>query len=231
MRVELSKFAVSNLDMLERVVAETIKESEQAQDPIYISDFLLGGAGDIAAKLMNELREDTREMYTLHCLRDEWGNVPQEGDIVKRRFKRQLIKDGVPLSSKKERQWMAWGTYDEMMNKYKDYVVDERGCIKCTYADAEYFLMQNGIHSKSNIPISQHTIPAINKESGEPLKRDELSKSPAKAENGDYLHVWYWRFKEVETTAYPYDKLELRKKDDKPKRGHTPKPKETSVSI
>jgi hypothetical protein len=88
----------------------------------------------------------------------------------------------------------------------KTFIVDDKGCITVNAKDAQDFLRLFGVHSGTGYAISPHVV--------------EHSADPAKAPDGSYKHVWYYRFKECESTIYPYKKLDKPAKPEAPKRGY-----------
>ena len=213
MRVKPTLFnGMRSQDLIDSAIIENMRDMRENNDPIFLSDLLIYKMASPAEPLLKALRDESDDVYFLHCLRDEWGNIPKEGDIVERRDKRELVRDGRPVTSQDEHMWRINGEWEDRMLKIKRFTVDDRGCIKCNADDAQFFLRQFGLHSATGHRISQHTM--------------EHSEDIADCPDGTKKHVWYWRFKECEKTIYPYDKLEMRPKDEAPKRGYSPKSKE-----
>lgn len=135
--------------------------------------------------------------------RDEWGNIPQPGDVVTRRIPiNRKNRDSQPTTSREYNAARVRGSFSTEFEQMIEYPVDEKGCIECTFSDAGYFLFNWGIHHKTNRGM---------------CNKRELSTEPCKAPNGNMLHVHYWRYSEVD--AADYEALEPRKKDDTKKRG------------
>ena len=183
MRIDLSRFRVRASEQ-RRAVDNMIEELRRNDDVAYISDAIISdGACEL---LMAELRRDQTPKYKLKVLCDEWGQMVKPGDIVRRRYSNPLTIDGKLITSTTINHWMRQGIYDEKMYYYKNYIVDEKGCITCTCEDAEIFLMTWGVHGISDYKISSHV-----DEHSEPIKTKDGFKS-----------VHYWRYKEVDAEMY-----------------------------
>ena len=208
MRVDPTIFTgLRGQELIDRTVDGVVMDSAQNDDPVFISDLIAYKEGMPAEPLLRHLREEPDEIYVLHCLRDEWGNVPQPGDEVKLKRMRDLVRDGKPITSHQEQLWKMQGIYEQKMYRVKKFKVDDKGCIRCNYADAELFLRLWGVHSITKQRISQHTM--------------EHSAEPADCPDGTKKHVWYWRFKEIEKTGYPYESLSKPEKPAGNKRGYS----------
>ena len=207
MRVDPTMFSgIRGQELIDRAVDGVLMESTQASDPVYISDLISYKEGMACEPLLSQLREELDEIYLLHCIRDEWGNIPQPGDTVEIKRRRDMVRNGKPLTSHEENLWKMQGIYDQKMYRTKQLKVDEKGCIRCNYADAELLLRIYGVHSGTGQRISHHAM--------------EHSEDPARCPDGSMKHVWYWRFKEIEKEIYPYEKLSTPEKPQGEKRGH-----------
>lgn len=188
MRVDLSRIGVRQHKELEAAISAILREAEK--DPIYLSDLLV--AHQQAEPLLMVLRKDPNRKYTIYQARDEWGNPPQPGMIVRRKFKhplnQQIGPDTVPIPSSELNSWKRAGIYDQKRYYYEDYTLDAKGCFKVSAADAEYFLTQFGLHGISGMPLSYHAV--------------EHSTEPVTAPDGQKYHVWYWRMKEMSKEMY-----------------------------
>lgn len=160
-------------------------------DNIFLSDVILrGGAEGVFVARELENQERTRLMsgrkpmtWKIKVLKDEWGNVPQPGDIVKKKTAKPPKKpNGKYYTSDERNMSMVAGTYEQDFFDVREYEVDEKGCIECSFTDAGYFIKMFGVHARSGRPINT---------------RRELSTEPVKSPNGGMLHVHYWRYKEV----------------------------------
>jgi hypothetical protein len=204
-----------NYRALDAAVDAMIQEADEAKDVLYLSDLLVDmDTAGMAEPLLVVLRDDPTKKYTLHFMRDEWGNQMRPGDVVRRKFKRPLTRkvngQHITIPSTELNQWKRSGIYDQKRFYHEEYTLDERGCVKVSAADLEYFLTQWGVHSFSGSPISYHAM--------------EHSEDDAPAPNGDRLHVWYWRCKEVTKDQYKnLPKLSPRG-DGELRRGIDPKP-------
>ena len=186
MRVDLSKFiGVPNHKVMDALIDDTLRQAET--DPIYFSDLLVNPNESMT--LMLALLEDEQPRYRLKVLCNEYGEQVKPGDIVKRKMKRPLVRNGVPTPTATLNAWKAQGIYDMKRYTYRDYIVDDKGCITVPAKDAEYFLGRHGIHSISGMRIS-------------PYVQD---KSPTKTKDpsdGQKKHVHYWRYKEMTPEMY-----------------------------
>jgi hypothetical protein len=183
-------------------------------DPPFLSDLILGqkhGSLPVMEALGERYQQD-RDMrsesewfrWKIHCFKDEWGNVPQPGDIVKRRIQLPLQhKPGKPVTSGQLSMDKADGTYEEKWIRWKNYKVDKKGCISCEFQDAVWFLICWGIHPDSKAIISMH--------------KREHSGDPQIAPNEQKIHAWYWRCKEAHKDYY--DKLPIIEPSKEKKRG------------
>lgn len=198
-RIELIKKQLAGLDK---------------NDPVYLSDCLvrqndlgtdvLCAVGELDSEAVNARQVGYR--WKLKVIRDEWGNVPMPGDIVEMvRPKNRKNRDHQPVSPDVINAAMADGSYATQYEIRRQYVVDEKGCIECIFEDAVDFLRDYGIHSVTGYAL--------------PHGKPEHSTEPCRAPDGSMLHVWYWRYKEVD--AHQYSQLKKIKVDDpaQPKRG------------
>jgi len=166
----------------------------------YLSDFLseCTSWGGMPLQYIGEAEDEKTKygdgspmMFTLQVFFDEWGHKYQPGDFVTR-----LVPNGKwrNATSQDESAAKRNGTYDKKYKNILKFKVDERGCIKCPFQSAVYFLNQYGVHSYSKEPLT---------------KKQEFSTEPLRVSPLDtqMLHVRYWRFQEV--TEEQYQKLPL----------------------
>lgn len=166
------------------------------KDPPYLTDILLqwknGGLFVLEALAKWDKRYNRTEkemLWTLRVTRDDWGNPAHEGMIVKRKIHRERkTPDGSMVGSNDLTIDRQRGVYDQKWTDTREFKLDKKGCFKCTYHDAVYFLRTYGINERSGTPISYHTTP----HTGDPVK----------APNGDMIHVWYHRYSEVDNEMY-----------------------------
>lgn len=204
MRVKLSRLAgAANYIALDAIIADIKRESKD--DPIYVSDLLADW--QMSEPLSAAIRDDPTPRHYLLVMRDEWGNVPNPGEIARRRYKKSLKMHGMPIPPRVLNTWKRNGTYDENRYYYTDHVIDEKGCIKVSAGDAEYFLKNFGVHGESKFPLTSH------EEIG-----PEIAATDKKNLSGQKLNTWYWRYKEIE--AKDYHNLPKRKMSTEPKRGN-----------
>ena len=196
MRVDVTLLNNKTLEDRDVVIRDWLTAAEAESDPLFISDLMIDDRGEM---VLQELREDPNPKYILQVLRDEWGQPVQPGDIVRRKFKKPLTRHGKLIPVKQLKQWKRSGRYEQERYTFRDYVVDEKGCIIVTAEDAEWFMKCFGVHSVSGAPISYHY--------------QETSESPVKRPDGSMKTVWYWRYQELERAQY--DALPTLKKDNR----------------
>lgn len=162
-------------------------------DPPYLSDLIVSDDDAITVALSDMEQEAMRTRrdgltWRLLVIRDEWGNVPQPGEAIDRIIPiNRKTRDGKPVSAKDINRAMVDGSYSKKYEDNRSYTIDEKGCISCSFSDAVYFLKHWGIHGKTRTGITYHP---------------EHSQEPCIAPNGQKLHVWYWRFAEVDNAEY-----------------------------
>jgi hypothetical protein len=192
-----------------------ISNIEDSNDVPYLSDILIRGGG-VGQPVLEELEAmeseaimsrdaDSLMKWKLKVIRDEWGNPPRPGDKVIKINKLPLNKRGKSLPPDELNLAMLDGSYAKRFEKHVPYTIDEKGCIECSFTDAGYFLIHHGIHGKTERTMNT---------------KEEHSTEPVDAPNGSKIHVWYWRFMEVD--AEDYKNLPKLKKTDEPKRGLDP---------
>jgi len=201
----------SNQDEIDSL-GEHIMEECAKDEPPFLSDLILnidkGGQAIMIALGEREVREaqmsdPDRFRWKIQVLCDEWGNKPQQGDVVTRVANKNLYKRaGIPTSSKEISRSKIDGSYSKRFEDRYDYVVDDKGCVECGFTAAGYFLNVYGVHAVTKYSLTT---------------KPELSGGPSKAPNGDMIHVHYWRYKEMDAAAY--EALSEIEKSDDPKRG------------
>lgn len=165
-------------------------------NPPYLSDIRLrldeGGQPLLIALEEQEKREmrpgGKPFMWKILVRRDEWGNVPQPGEKVVRTIPvNRKNRDHQPVKSQQYNAAMVRGSFEDEYEVKNEYVVDDKGCIECSFTDAGYFLFNWGIHHKTNRGMCD---------------KRELSTEPCKAPSGNMMHVHYWRYSEVDHIDY-----------------------------
>lgn len=142
----------------------------------------------LAEQEQNAVRGGQQFKWKIQVRRDEWGNVPGPGDVVVRTMPKNLKdRKSSPTPSGEINAAIIDGSFAERFEDRYEYVVDEKGCITCTFTDAGYFLQNWGVHFRTNRGLSG---------------RPEYSKEPCKAPSGGMLHVHYWRYAEVPAADY-----------------------------
>lgn len=135
--------------------------------------------------------------WKIQVLRDEWGNVPQPGEVVNRVLPiNRKNRKSHPVPGRVLNAARMDGSFAEKFEQRVEYVVDPKGCIECTFNDATYFLFNWGVHFRTGYGM---------------CGKDQHSQEPVKSPNGQTLHVWYWRYTEV--PADRYEKLPERVAD------------------
>jgi len=205
---------ISEIEKKSKMVDEIVAGCEPG-DPIYLSDCIVRGGADGAIVLMSLAEQEefaksemlTPMMWRLLVIRDEWDNVPNPGDIVYKVTMKPLKKGSgnatKAISSGARNLAKMDGSYSEQFETRRPYIVDEKGCILCSFTDAGYFLHTRGMHSKSNRPMTTQKSP---------------SAEPVLAPDGKMHLVHYYLYKEI--TAEAYEKLPNRPISKKPKKGY-----------
>jgi len=159
-----------------------------------------------------------QRMWTIQILQDEWGNKPKPGDVYLREVNKQF-RDiaGRKLTGSAINDAKRRGTFRRDFVDVREYVIDERGCISCSFDDAGWMLSEYGVR------YDDHGIAICG--------RRELSGGPCKAPDGSMKHVHYWRY--CEAPPWVYESLPKLNKDGEPKRARSSKPKtdEQSTSL
>ena len=186
---------------------QEILASSMPDDPVLISDCLAnmhGGGGTVIKYLSqkdneNLLRNLPRYQYTIEVLFDEWGNVPNPGDMVVRTHKQPLqYERGKPIPGSELSMMIRDGSYDENLLFHTEFIVDKKGCITCGLHDAIHFLNLWGIHCNTNKPLTS---------------KKPTSTEPVLRGDGQRLHVHYHRYKEADKHRYSH--LPKREKTNK----------------
>lgn len=184
----------------------------KADDPPYLSDIFvnLNDGGQTALIALEEQEKSQRMrsggqpfVWKILVRRDEWGNAPAPGEKVVRRIAiNRKNLDHQPIRSTEINAAMVDGSYSEKFEDIREFEVDSKGCISCTFEDAGYFLFNWGIHHKTNRGM---------------CGKQEYSAEPVPSPSGDKLHVHYWRYSEVDVDDY--QQLPLREAPKRKKRG------------
>jgi hypothetical protein len=231
MAIDLDLSNVKRIDF-PRIAAATNRElrlatfdEERARcgNHVILTDALLSSRsmGTMILEILDYEEKQARgvnvDSWRLLVLTDEWGHVPQPGELVTREvFNGYRDKLGRKLTARGAQSALQAGRRDEFYT-YRRYTVDERGCITCGYTDAVTFLNDFGVtyHTGGRIAL---------------CSRPELSNGPCRAPDGSQKHVHYWRFMEIPPECY--EQLPLRTNtEDAPraKRGRPAKNADNSV--
>jgi hypothetical protein len=137
---------------------------------------------------LQNIRAGTEMRWKIRAIQDEWGNKYKPGDKVTRRIQKPLKdKAGRKYRSNAINDFIRRGTFEKMFIELREFVVDDKGCIDCSYDDAAWFLTEFGTHYNSGVAL---------------CGRRELSSGPCKAPDGSERHIRYWRFSEAPQEVY-----------------------------
>lgn len=196
MDIDLKKLrAIVEEDGKYQFAQETLAAMSPSNLP-YLTDLYVNSekGGEYFLVVISEMDQKARmvgrqpPMWRLQVIRDEWGNVPSPGDVVERRIPiNRKDRQGKPVLSSELNAAKMDGSYEERFEEVEQYVVDEKGCISVPFNTAGYWLTNNGIHGRTRKGI---------------CRRPEHSTEPVNAPNGQKLHVWYWRFAEMDNEMY-----------------------------
>jgi hypothetical protein len=145
-------------------------------------------------------------VWRIQVLRDEWGDVPQPGDVVARVVPKNRKTRQGPVSASDFNRAMVDGSFSQKYEDRREYKVDDKGCILVPFGDAVFFLQHYGYNS-----VTGHAV------CGKP----EFSEEPVKCPRGGQRHVHYWRYSEISEADYA--RLPPRVKPG----GEVPKPQKT----
>lgn len=195
MKVSLRRIRdARTFETLNQIFKDIERDVAESGDEVFISDLMINWetGGDV---LLERLRQDKRKKYYLKVIKDIWGQPVKPGDKVRREFKEKLHRaPGTPIHHKILTASVRSGNWEKDFLRFEDFVIDEKGCIKCSAGDMWYFLSHFGIHCYSREPISFHV--------------NETSAGPQKVQSdGSMKHRHYWLYEEVETKKY--DELPL----------------------
>jgi hypothetical protein len=179
---------------LETIINE-IMDLHSSGDAIYLSDVIanVNIGGDVLMEEIgtraieeNDLPYDERQYkWRIKVMRDEWGNEPVPGEYYTRKInKRPKDKYGRPINGDVLSAMKKTGEYDEKFTRTQRFKIDNKGCVTVPFEAAGSMLNLHGIHGKTRKPLTT---------------KDEHSREPVEVPgSSDKLHVWYWRFFEVD---------------------------------
>lgn len=232
MRIDFSELVACRTDSdLDQKIDEIFGRM-RPDDPPVLSDCLinLSKGGHPIMVALGEKYEDDRDLppeqrlrWHIQVLRDKWGNKPRLGDKVKIKRQRSLSQkvgsERLPIPGNELSMARADGTYDEKFTTTYELPVDNKGCLTCYFQDAVHLLNTHGIHRVTKAPLMRAIKPeVINMVTGEIVKNvRELSRDPQKTPNGSELHIWNYRYQEIDRGMY--EKLPKIEKSNEPKRG------------
>lgn len=148
------------------------------------------------------LRTRSEHRWKLRAICDEWGNEYKPGDVVVRKINKPFRDEaGHKLRSNAMNDMRRRGTFERDFVEVREFVVDEKGCIDCSYQDASHFISEFGVsyHDHSQALCGRR------KETAEPCRAPDGSMRP----------IQYWRFYEV-----PPDEYDRMEPLNKPKQGY-----------
>ncbi len=225
MRIDLKKIRDCSNEAEVLETAGILLRNCPLDDPPLISDLYVninnGGQPVLVVledMVSGDVHKEFKDRYSwkIQVMRDEWGNLPQPGDIVRRRMQVGMYTKGIgketpkPVPGTVISAAKTDGSYDEKYVRELQYVVDEKGCITCPFDSAGYFIRRWGVHPETNRPVfvkkekleidpkSEHYQEVFEHQRPKP----EISSNLATAPNGMKLHVWYWRYKEIDKETY-----------------------------
>jgi len=189
--IRLAHDDISKMNAAEAELARFSPDDPPCLTDIYLN--LNNGGQELLIALERREKEDLDggKPFLWHILAkvDEWGNVPQPGEAVTRTKPANMktLKHS-PVRSDELNSAIVDGSFAERYEKRRNYAVDSKGCIKCSFTDAGYFLFNWGVHYKTGRPL---------------MAKAPHSTEPHKAPNGDMLHLHYYRYAEVPAAEYP----------------------------
>ena len=181
-------------------------------DPLFLSDAIVRGGREGSTVLYGLALQEEKALlerkepmlWKLLVIQDEWGDIPQPGDIVYKVNKKSLKRGKKLISSNELNVAKMDGSYDKLFEERRPYVVDAKGCIECSFTDAGHFLQTRGKHSVSNRPIT--------------TQRD-ISTERFETPDGRQRHIHYWLYREI--TKKEYETLPDRKPEKDKYKGNS----------
>ncbi|MCP4548681.1 MAG: hypothetical protein GY835_19665 [bacterium] len=181
-------------------------------DPIFLSDCILRGSS-IGLYVLEELAAaenraiQTRGepmLWNIFVICDKWGKEPLPGETVFKINKKSLKHANGDIIPPGERNLaIIDGSYEELFEDHRPYVVDDKGCIQCSFTDAGHFLNLWGVHAKTNRAMVPHK-----KKSPEPVDHPD----------GGQQFEYNWLYKEMTKDMYealPKRKAKPKKREKK----------------
>jgi hypothetical protein len=124
-------------------------------------------------------------MFRIQYIRDEFGNDPVPGEYAYHKsikFSKRLEPMAKRTLAKQR------GTYEQEFLDIRKYKIDEKGCFKCPFESAVYFLINHGLHAITGIPLNS---------------KEEVTRNAWKSHDGKTMrHIWNWRYREMTDELY-----------------------------
>ena len=184
-------------DEIDKKVDLILAECSKTEPP-FLSDLIIGADNGgqpilmgLGAREANELEmSDTdRFRWRIQVLCDEWGNKPIQGEFVERVIQQNLYKkEGKPVPATDLSRAKRDGSYAAKYERRVRLEIDEKGCITCGFTSASILLNTLGVHAVTGYAM--------------PHNKPEHSGDVLTTPNGDKLHAWYWRYKEMDSKMY-----------------------------
>jgi hypothetical protein len=197
---EINQAASQGREVAEALIDEIISGCD-LDDPPYLSDVLAHPKGgplvQIRLGMEANSRSGKRFRWKIKVLCNEYGEPPKVGDTVTRTIRepRQIYSNlnEHTLISTGDMNTATTAGYGSDYHTVIPFLVDEKGCIECEFDDAVYFLHGYGVHGRTNRVLN-----------GQRAKRvtDEPAKMKSGPYKGQFKHIHYWRYQEVDQEQY-----------------------------
>lgn len=180
-----------NEDKRDEKIREILQKCDP-DDPPFLSNILVHAKENAVVHLMEILASGQYPfIWRIKHLRDEWGESKTPGDKVVRYLPINRVKrDGDLVTPREMSLAKKDGTYARKYEMAKEFTIDDKGCFKCGYEDAVYFLMNWGYNKKTNTAVTSKS-----EYSYEPVDMRDPTK-------GQKKHFRYWRYAEMDRKDY-----------------------------
>lgn len=169
-----------------------ILDKFDSEDPPFLSNLLVHSDENAVVHIMEILSSgDYPFVWCIKHLRDEWGRELRPGENVTRSIPINRVKrDGDLISPRIMSKAKKDGSYSRRFERIKEFPLDDKGCFKCEYHDAVYFLNNWGYNMKTKTAVTNKP-----EYSYEPVDMRDPTK-------GQKKHVRYWRYAEMDRNDY-----------------------------